>query len=133
MKHRLFRASALAAVLSGVLAFPAHPQDARQYDSGEFTLKPGEAADLTEERIPLTFVQVWAHPFGNRAINIKIAGQSYSVGVGARIDLKSPYSRMKAEKVENPLASKHHCNLEIADFDNPKEGNPQVTFRLDCP
>jgi hypothetical protein len=131
MKHRLFKASAVATGLAAAV-LPAHAQDARHYDSGEFTLKPGDAADLTEEHIPLAFVQVWAHPFGERAINIKVAGKSYSVGVGARIDLKSPFTRLNAEKVESALSGKHHCNLEIADFDNPKEGVPQVRFRLDC-
>jgi hypothetical protein len=131
MKHRLFAVSALAIGLAAV-ASPAHPQDARHYDKGEFTLKPGDAADLTEDHIPLAFVQVWAHPFGDRAINIKVAGQSYSVGVGARINLKSPYLRAKAEKGGSALSGKERCNLRIADFDNPKEGVPQVTFQLDC-
>jgi hypothetical protein len=132
MKHRLFTVSALAIGLAAAVALPARPEDARHYDAGAFTLKPGDAAELTEDRIPLAFVQVWAHPFGNRAINIKVAGKSYSVGVGARIDLKSPYSPVKAEKVESALAGKDRCNLEIVDFDNSKDGVPQVTFRLDC-
>jgi len=132
MKVRSLTVSALAMGLAAGLFHPALPQVSRHFESGEFTLKPGDTAELTEEHIPLAFVQVWAHPFGNRAINIKVAGQSYSVGVGARIDLKSPFSRLKAEKVESALAGKDHCNLEIADFDNPREGVPQVTFRLDC-
>jgi hypothetical protein len=39
---------------------------------------------------------------------------------------------LKAEKAESALAGKDHCNLEIADFDNPKDGDPRVTFQLDC-
>jgi hypothetical protein len=123
----------LAAGISGGFIWAAHSQDGfRHFDSGEFTLKPGENADLTEEHIPLEFVKVWPHPFGNRAINIVVDGQSYSLGTGARIDLKSPYSRLKARKVESALKDRAHCYLEIADFDNPAEGNPQVKFRLDC-
>ncbi len=131
MRSRLFIAPALAIGLSSVLVFAAHPED-RHFDAGEFTMKPGDAADLTEDHIPLAFLRVWPHPFGNRAINIAVAGQNYSLGVGARIDLKSPYARLKLGKTESTLAGKARCDLEIADFDNPKEGDPQVTFRLDC-
>lgn len=126
-------ASALAIALTGGLLLQARSQDGpRHFESGEFTLGPGDTADLTEERIPLAFVKVWPHPFGNRAINISVNGQSYSIGVGSFIDLKSPYSRLKSERTENILSSRNRCVLEIVDFDNPKEGNPKVTFKLDC-
>jgi hypothetical protein len=131
MKIRLFTAPALAIGLSALLALAAQSED-RHFETGSFTLKPGDTADLTVDRIPLAFLRVWAHPFGNRAINITVAGQSYSVSVGTRIDLKSPFTRMKAATTGSALAEKKRCDLEIEDFDNPKEGTPQVTFRLDC-
>ncbi len=126
-------ASALAIGLTGGLLLQARSQDGpRHVESGEFTLAPGDTADLTEESIPLVFVKVWPHPFGNRAINISVNGQSYSIGVGAFINLKSPYSRLKSDKQASSLGGKDRCTLEIVDFDNPKEGEPKVTFRLDC-
>jgi hypothetical protein len=126
--------SAFAVGLTGGLVLEAQSQDRpRHVDAGEFTLSLGETADLTEEHIPLAFVTVWPHPFGDRAINISVNGQSYSVGAGAVINLKSPYSRLKSGTRTSVLAGKVHCNLEIVDFDNPQEGGaPKVTFRLDC-
>jgi len=131
MTTRLFNAPALAIGLSAALALAAQSED-RHFGAGSFTLKPGETVDLTIDHIPLAFLRVWAHPFGNRAINITVAGQSYSVGAGASIDLKSPFTRMKAGKSDSALGDKKRCELEITQFDNPKEGIPQVTFRLDC-
>ena len=126
-------ASAFAIALAGGPLFEAQAEDgSRHFDFGIFTLNLGEAADLTGDHIPLEFVQVWAHPFGNRAINISVSGKSYTVGVGARIDLKSPYSRSSSDKAESTLSGKDHCHLEITDFDNPKEGKPKVMFALDC-
>ena len=105
----------------------------RHFESGTFALKPGDAADLTEDHIPLVFIKVWPHPFGDRAINISVNGRSYSLGTGGRIDLKSPYSGyFGSGKAENALSRKDHCNLDIVDFNNPKEGTPKVTFGLDC-
>ena len=126
--------SAVAVGLTGGLLLQAQSQDRpRHVDAGEFTLSPGDTADLTEEHIPLVFVTVWPHPFGNRAINISVNGQSYSIGPGAVIDLKSPYSRLKSGTGASVLAGKVRCNLEIVDFDNPQErGAPKVTFKLDC-
>ncbi len=75
-------ASAFAVTLAGGLLPEAQAQDQpRHFDSGTFTLNLGEAADLTGDHIPVEFIQVWAHPFGNRAINISVGGKSYSVGV----------------------------------------------------
>ncbi len=125
--------SALAVGLTGGLVLEARSQDRpRHVDAGEFTLSPGDTADLTGEHIPLAFVTVWPHPFGNRAINISVNGQSYSIGPGAVIDLKSPYSRLKSEKQASILGGKVRCNLAIVEFDNPEGGAPKVTFRLDC-
>lgn len=130
---KAFAASAFAIASAGGLLFEAQAQDqSRHFEFGVFTLNLGEAADLTADHIPLEFVQVWPHPFGNRAINISVGGKSYSVGVGARIDLKSPYSRANSDSAESTLRGKNHCTLEIMDFDNPKEGNPKVMFALDC-
>jgi hypothetical protein len=126
-------ASAFAIALAGGPVLDAQAQDgARHSDIGIFTLNLGEAADLTGDHIPLEFVKVWAHPFANRAISISLSGKSYTVGVGSRIDLKSPYSRSRSDKAESTLSGKDHCFLEITDFDNPKEGKPKVMFALDC-
>ena len=126
-------ASAFAIALAGGPVLEAQAQDrARHSDVGIFTLNLGEAADLTGDHIPLEFVTVWAHPFGNRAISISLSGKSYTVGVGSRIDLKSPYSRSNFDMAESTLSSKDHCYLEITDFENPKEGKPKVMFALDC-
>ena len=97
-----------------------------------FTLNLGEAADLTGDHIPLVFVQVWPHPFGNRAINISVSGKSYTVGVGARIDLKSPYLRANSDNAGSTLSGKDRCYLEVTDFNNQAEGKPKVMFALDC-
>ena len=124
---------AFAIALAGGPPFEAQAQDgSRHSDFGVFTLNIGEAADLTGDHIPLEFVTVWAHPFGNRAISISLSGKSYTVGVGSRIDLKSPYSRPSSAKAESTPSGKDHCHLEITDFDNPKEGKPKVMFALDC-
>jgi hypothetical protein len=56
----------------------------------------------------------------------------YTVGVGARIDLKSRYLWRSSGDAESTLSGKDHCYLEIADFENPAEGNPKVMFALDC-
>ena len=126
-------ASAFAIALAGGPVLEAQAQEkARHFDFGIFTLNLGEAADLTGDHIPLEFVTVWPHPFGNRAISISVSGKSYTVGVGARMDLKSPYSRSTSDKAESTLSGKDHCYLEITDFDNPKEGKPKVVFALDC-
>ena len=126
-------ASAFALALAGGPVLDVQAQDgALHSDIGIFTLNLGEAADLTGDHIPLEFVTVWAHPFGNRAISISLSGKSYTVGVGARIDLKSPYLRSNSDTAESTLSGKDHCLLEIADFDNPKEGKPRVMFALDC-
>ncbi|HXW21433.1 MAG TPA: hypothetical protein VEK14_00830, partial [Rhodomicrobium sp.] len=66
------------------------------------------------------------------AINISVRGKSYTVGVGARIDLKSRYLWRSSDDPESTLSGKDHCYLEIADFENPEEGNPKVVFALDC-
>ena len=77
-------ASAFAIALAGGPVLEAQAQDrARHSDVGIFTLNLGEAADLTGDHIPLEFVTVWAHPFGNRAISISLSGKSYTVGVGS--------------------------------------------------
>ena len=126
-------ASAFAIALAGGSVLEAQAQErARHSDIGIFTLNLGEAADLTGDHIPLEFVTVWAHPFGNRAISISVSGKSYTVGVGTRIDLKSPYSRSNSAPAESTLSGKDHCYLEITNFDNPKEGKPKVRFALDC-
>ena len=126
-------ASALAIASAGGFLSEAVAQDrSRHFEFGIFTLNLGEAADLTSDHIPLEFVQVWAHPFGNRAINISVRGKSYTVGVGARIDLKSRYLFRSSDDAESTLSGKDHCYLEIADFENPEEGNPKVVFALDC-
>jgi hypothetical protein len=125
--------SAFVIALAGGPLLEAQAQDrALHSDIGIFTLNLGEAADLTQDHIPLEFVTVWAHPFGNRAISISIGGKSFTVGVGSRIDLKSPYSRPNTDMAESTLSSKDHCYLDITDFDNPKEGKPRVMFALDC-
>jgi hypothetical protein len=73
MKH--LAASALAIASAGGFLPEAVAQDrSRHFEFGIFTLNLGEAADLTSDHIPLEFVQVWAHPFGNRAINISVRG-----------------------------------------------------------
>lgn len=126
-------ASAFAIASAGGLHLEAQALDqARHFDFGIFTLNLGEAADLTGDHIPLAFVQVWPHPFGNRAINISVRGKSYTVGVGAQIDLKSPYLRTNSDNAGSALSGKDHCQLEIADFDNPEGGKPRVMFALDC-
>lgn len=125
--------SAFAVTLAGGLPLEAQAQDqSRHFEFGIFTLNAGEAADLTADHVPLKFVQVWPHPFGNRAINISVNGKSYTVGVGARIDLKSRYLRANADNAESAVGGKDHCFLEITDFDNPEEGKPKVMFALDC-
>ncbi len=84
-------ASAFAIALAGSAVLHAQAQErALHSDIGIFTLNLGEAADLTQDHIPLEFVTVWAHPFANRAISISVSGKTYTVGVGSRIDLKSP-------------------------------------------
>ncbi len=124
---------AFAVALVGGLLSEAQAGGApRHYLFGVFTLNAGEAADLTEEHIPLEFVRVWPHPFGNRAIYISLDGKAYSVGVGTRIDLKSSFLRAKAGKAESALDEKNHCDLEIADFENQAEGVAKVLFALDC-
>ena len=130
---KFLAASAFAIALAGGPLLEAQAEDgSHHFDFGIFTLNLGKSADLTGDHTPLELVQVWAHPFGNRAINISVSGKSYTVGVGARIDLKSPYSRSSSDKAESTLSSKDHCYLEITDFDNPKEGKPKVMFALDC-
>ena len=125
--------SAFAIALAGGFVLGAQAQDrAFHSDIGIFTLNLGEAADLTQDHIPLEFVTVWAHPFGNRAISISVSGKTYTVGVGSRIDLKSPYSRSTSNNAESSLSGKDHCYLDITDFDNPKAGKPRVMFALDC-
>ena len=126
-------ASAFAIASAGGLLLEAEAQDrARHIEFGSFTLNLGEATDLTGDHIPLEFVQVWPHPFGNRAINISVRGKSYTVGVGARIDLKSRYLWTSSGEAGSTLSGKDHCTLEITDFENPKEGKPKVLFALDC-
>ncbi len=126
-------ASAFAIALAAAPPLEAQAQDrARHSDIGIFTLKVGEAADLTGDHIPLEFVQVWAHPFANRAINISVGGKSYTVGVGARIDLKSRYLWSSSGEAGSTLSGKDHCYLDITDFDNPEAGKPKVMFALDC-
>jgi hypothetical protein len=124
--------SAFAIALAGGLFPEAQAQDQRHFESGVFTLNVGETADLTGDHIPLEFVQVWPHPFGNRAINITVSGKSYTVGVGARIDLKSRFLWRSSDEAESTLGGKDHCSLEITHFDNPEDGTPKVTFALDC-
>jgi|SRR5208337_1471736 len=126
-------ASAFAIVLAGGPPLAAQAQDgSRHFDFGIFTLNRGECADLTGDHIPLEFVQVWPHPFGNRAINISLNGKSYTVGVGARIDLKSRYLWSSSGEAGSTFSGKDHCYLEVTDFDNPEEGKPKVMFALDC-
>jgi hypothetical protein len=126
-------ASAFAIALAGGPLLEAQAQDrAHHSDVGMFTLNLGEGADLTGDNIPLEFVRVWPHPFANRAINISVSGKSYTVGVGSRIDLKSPYSRSNSDTAGSTLSGKDHCYLEITDFDNPEAGKPKVMFALDC-
>ena len=126
-------ASAFAIAFAGGPVLDAQAQGrARHSDIGIFTLNVGEGADLTGDHIPLEFVTVWAHPFANRAINISVGGKSYTVGVGSRIDLKSPYLWSSSGEAGSTLSGKDHCYLEITDFDNPKEGKPRVMFALDC-
>ena len=126
-------ASAFAIALAGGPLLEAQAQDrARHSDIGIFTLNVGEGADLTGDHIPLEFVQVWAHPFANRAINISVNGKSYTVGVGARIDLKSRYLWSSSGEAGRTLSGKDHCYLKITDFDNPEAGKAKVMFALDC-
>jgi hypothetical protein len=133
MKRLFFMTAIFAIVLSFGALFVAQSQDrSRHFDSGDFTLSPGDTADLTEEHVLLTFVKIWPHPFGNRAINITLDGQSFTIGAGSRIDLKSPFSRVQSERSENAFSGTDHCNLDVVSFENPQEGNPQVTFQLDC-
>ena len=130
---RALAASAFAIAWVGALLPGAQAQDqSRHVESGIFMLNLGEAADLTQDHIPLEFVQVWPHPFGNRAINISVRGKSYTVGIGARIDLKSRYLWTSSGEAGSTLSGKDHCTLEITDFENPKEGKPKVLFALDC-
>jgi hypothetical protein len=130
---KVLAASAFAVASAGGLLLEAQTQaQSRHFEFGIFTINLGEAADLTGDHIPLKFVQVWPHPFGNRAINISVHGKSYTVGVGARIDLKSRYLWRSSDDSESTLGSKDHCTLEITDFDNPEAGKPKVTFALDC-
>ena len=124
--------SAFAIALAGGHLPEAQAQDQRHFESDIFTLNVGETADLTGDHIPLEFVQVWAHPFANRAINISVHGKSYTVGVGARIDLKSRYLWSSSGEAGSTVSGKDHCYLEITDFDNPQEGKPKVKFALDC-
>jgi hypothetical protein len=132
-KMKALAASALAIALADGSVLEARAQDrALHSDIGIFTLSLGEAADLTGDHIPLKFVTVWARPFGNRAISISLGGKSYTVGVGSRIDLKSPWSMPNSDTAESTLSGKDHCFLDITDFDNPKEGKPRVMFALDC-
>ena len=130
---RALAASAFAIALAGGLPPEAQAQDqSRHFEFGIFTLNLGEAADLTADHIPLEFVQVWAHPFANRAINISVSGKSYTVGVGARIDLKNPYLRASSDKAESTVSGKDHCYVEITDFENAEAGKPKVMFALNC-
>ncbi len=126
-------ASAFAIASAGGLLLGAQAEDqTRHFEFGIFTLNLGETGDLTVDHIPLEFVQVWPHPFGNRAINISVAGKSYTVGVGARIDLKSSYLRANPDNAGSAVSGKDHCFLVITDFDNPEAGKPKVMFALDC-
>ena len=131
-------ASAFAIASAGGLHFEAQAQEPpRHFEFGVFTLNAGETADLTSDHIPLEFVQVWPHPFGNRAINLSLNGKSFSVGVGAQIDLKSPYSRPKSDKAENILSDKDHCYLEITDLEDSKgrqsEGPVRTRLHVSVP
>ena len=124
--------SAFAIALAGGLVLEAQAQDgSRHFELGIFTLNVGEGADLTGDHIPLEFIQVWAHPFANRAINISVGGKSYTVGVGTRIDLKSRYLWSSSGEAGSTVSGKDHCYLEIADFE-PEAGKPKVMFALDC-
>ncbi len=126
-------ASAFAIASAGGFLLGAQAEEqSRHIEFGIFTLNVGEAADLTGDHIPLEFVRVWPHPFGDRAINISVGGKSYTVGVGARIDLKSRYLWSSSGEAGSTISGKGHCYLVITDFDNPEAGKPKVMFALDC-
>lgn len=129
---RTVLAPALAIGLSGLICFPAHSQGQRHFESGAFTLSVGDAVDLTEEHLPLEFIKVWPHPFGDRAINIMVGEHSFSVAIGSRINLKSAFTRAQIGRDESFLSGKDYCSISVIDFENPKEGAAQVTLRLDC-
>jgi hypothetical protein len=129
---RMVLAPALAIGLSGLICSPAHSQDQRHFESGIFTLSVGDAVDLTEEHLPLEFIKVWPHPFGDRAINIMVGEHSFSVAIGSRINLKSSFTRTQIGRDASFLSGKDYCAISVIDFDNPTDGAAQVTLRLDC-
>lgn len=126
-------AAGLAATMVSAVAQTAKtepvPQAKLEVVTGQglFELRLGKSVDLTKNQWLLTFVTS-QHPesLQQGRINISVAGSSYSMTVGNRLDFKS------FGATRNDTKDKDKCYLDLIEVVAPKGAPATATFRFHC-
>lgn len=90
---------------------------------GVFSLELNKTVDLTDKSLLLAVTR------DGECLAISVGGRKDCIEIGKRYDLKYPHGPFQ---LDDMMADKQQCFLDIVALDDAKGEQPNVTFRLLC-